>query len=358
MLSSEAYVRANLSHSPAGGVPSVAANVTQAENALVAARGKLSLGKPSLSDKPQMPYRPGYGTLGTKVILRTNYFQVMLSDKDLQLFRYAVEVVPEPGPARKRKRAFELFIQNAPFLTSLRPAVATDNRATIITTEKLKLGSDDRASYILPYYEADEEGPDPQRPVNLTFKIQYVKALSVQELLTYLSDTSGIARYDDKDEVLQTLNIAMARKPSSSPDIAVLPGANRFFPTNQAASDLGGGLVALRGYYTSVRTATLRLLINVNSITAAFYREGPLLDLMRQFRADLGGRSLWHMNSFLKGVRVEVTHLTTNKGLRRKKVIFGIAKKPEEGAGADKVSFRYEDAKRMVTVKEYFQLSE
>ncbi|SLM41349.1 Stem cell self-renewal protein Piwi [Lasallia pustulata] len=338
------------------GLPPVAANVTQAENSLVAARGKLPLGKLSLSDKPQMPYRPGYGTLGSKVILRTNYFQVMLSDKDLQLFRYAVEVVPEPGPARKRKRAFELFIQNAPFLTGLRPAVATDNRATIITTQKLKLGSDDRASYIVPYYEADEEGPDAQRPVNLTFKIQYVKALSVQELLTYLSDTGGSARYDDKDELLQTLNIAMARKPSSSPDMAVLPGANKFFPMSQAASNLGGGLIALRGYYTSVRTSTLRLLVNVNSITAAFYREGPLLELMRQFRDDLGGRPLRLMNSFLKGVRVEVTHLRTNKGLPRKKVIFGIARRPEDGAGADRVSFRYEEAKRTVTVKEYFQL--
>lgn len=331
----------------------MAADVTKAEDALVAARKGLSLGKLSLSDGPQMPYRPGYGTMGQKVILRTNYFQVMLSDKDFQLFRYQVQVDKEPNAARKRKRAFELFIQDAPCLTGLRHAVATDNRTTLITIKKLDLGPDDRAVYLVPYYDAEEQGPDPEKDP-LQFKIQYVKALSVQELLTYLSDTSGNARYDDKDEILQSLNIAMARKPSSSPDVAALPKANKFFPTNQDPMDLGGGLVALRGYYTSVRTSTLRLLVNVNSITAAFYLPGPLLLLMRKFRDTVGG-SLHH---FLKGVQVELTHLKTGKGVPKKKVISGIARSPIFGAGARQISFRYEDLKRNVTIEEYFRLSE
>ena len=358
MLASDVHLRANLGHSPAGGVPPVAADVTKAENALVAARKGLSLGRLSLSDGPQMPTRPGYGTLGNKVILRTNYFQVMLSNKDFQLFRYAVEVTPRPGPIRKWRRAFELFIQDAPCLAGLRHAVATDSKATIITTKKLDLGPDDRASYSVPYYEAEELGPDPEKP-SLTFKIQYVKALSVQELLDYLSDTGGNARYDDKDELLQTLNIAMARKPTSTPDIAVLPGANRFFPTSQASIDLGGGLVALHGYYTSVRASTLRLLINVNSITASFYRAGPLLELMRIFRDGIVANrpQIPPLHSFLKGVRVEVTHLRTGKGLPKKKTIAGLSRNPD-GATAREKSFHYEDANRNVTIEEYFRLSE
>lgn len=342
-----------MSHSPADGVPPVAADVTKAENALIAARKGLSLGKLGLSDGPQMPLRPGYGTLGNKVILRTNYFQVMLSDKDLQLFRYQVQVVKEPNAARKRKRAFELFIQDAPCLSGLRHAVATDNRTTLITIKKLDLGPEDRGVYVVPYYDAEEDGPDPRKDP-LTFNIQYVKALSVQELLTYLSDTSGNAHYDDKDELLQSLNIAMARKPSSSPGVAVLPKANKFFPTSQNPGDLGGGLIALRGYYTSVRTSTLRLLINVNSITAAFYVPGPLLGLIRKFRSEAGSGSL---TNFLKGVQVELTHLKTGKGLPKKRVISGLARKPV-AANARQISFRYEDAKRDVTIEEYFRLSE
>ena len=96
---------------------------------------------------------------------------------------------------------------------------------------------------------------------------QVSDVVPIQELLDYISSIDGSIGYTDKNSMLQALNVAMSRKPSGSPGVAVLPGTNRFFPNRAVLGDLGGGLIALRGYYTSVRTATLRLLVNVNFVT-------------------------------------------------------------------------------------------
>ena len=70
--------------------------------------------------------------------------------------------------------------------------------------------------------------------------------------------------------------------------------------------------------------ATLRLLVNVNSVTSAFYNEGKLLNLIYAFKK-ANGDSNHLVGKFLKGVRVKLMHLKFSNGLHRTKTIWGLA---------------------------------
>ncbi|GBE81912.1 hypothetical protein BKA93DRAFT_828976 [Sparassis latifolia] len=57
------------------------------------------------------------------------------------------------------------------------------------------------------------------------------------------------------------------------------PPEGRSFFLSKSAIPLPGGLQAWRGYFQSVQPVVNRLLINVDTSTAAMYSSGPLLDL-------------------------------------------------------------------------------
>lgn len=65
--------------------------------------------------------------------------------------------------------------------------------------------------------------------------------------------------------VISALNIVLAAHPNRSGGGGVMVGRNRFFFRNAARPmDLGGGLEAWKGFYSSVRPSHKELLVNVN----------------------------------------------------------------------------------------------
>lgn len=146
-----------------------------------------------------------------------HYFHVM-PKPDLQILRYHVGVDLVPNAARKRKRAFELLLDTAPSLAAVRPAVTTDNRSMLVTIQKLDLGAEERRSE-QPFRSSATRLKRQARSPNSQPCIP--SRSHIATLLDYISSTDGSARYLDKESVLQALNIAMSRKPSNSPDIAV-----------------------------------------------------------------------------------------------------------------------------------------
>ena len=85
--------------------------------------------------------------------------------------------------------------------------------------------------------------------------------------------------YPLKLETINALNIIMAHGPSSEASIA--SRASKFFPFGAHPQiemiELGRGLQALRGYFSSVRTSVNRIIVSVNVATGAFYKSGSLL---------------------------------------------------------------------------------
>lgn len=300
--------------------------------------------------------RQKYGTLGDKVKLLTNCFE-MKPESDLKLYRYHVNVTPEPQSARQRKRAFDLFLENAPFLSLLRrdrrvPIAAVDNRSTLITIERINPQSDrkdDRHQCQIAYYEEGKQRPKEPSINSHTFTVSFSQKLDLQEMINLLSSSAGRSHCGP---MLQALDIIMAQRPSILTELAETNTGRNFLPTI-GLGKLGGGLVVLRCYQTCVKMAGPRLLLNINPRTASFYQEGSLLKLMNDFRK--GGKGLDEMHDFVKGIRVQVTHLTNKKGGPKIEKILGLALSPTLGANAEQVRFLLQGEE--TSVASYFRES-
>lgn len=269
-------------------------------------------------DEVRYPRRPGYGTQGAKIVLRANYFQLTPAN-DLTLYRYHVDVQPAAA-GKKLKRIFALLFETTAFV-AIRDGIATDYRAIIISRVKLPPTAD---RVTVPYRFEDEDQPR-AGATNYTFTIQETGTLTISELLNFLRSTNVNDRYNSKDQAIQALNIIMARSPNTNSNV-VSPGRNRFFPidANASRADLLGALQAIRGYFTSVRAATGRILININVSHSVFYEPGRLDQIIVKWGNE-NGTNRYKLEQFLKRVRVQVTHLKAKKP--RIKTIFSLANK-------------------------------
>jgi hypothetical protein len=172
-------------------------------------------------------------------------------------------------------------------------------------------------------------------------------------LINYLNSTNLGQSFGDKQELTQALNIFLNHYAKSANNLATI-GSTKSFSLNQNAArgDLGSGLEVIRGFFSSVRIATCRILVNINVSHGAFYHAGPLPALMNSY----GVRNTAALEKFLKLVRVQTTHLPekrnkANEVIPRVKTIFGLARKDDghhmahpprvrqHGAGAKDVEF-------------------
>lgn len=282
-----------------------------------------------------------HGSAGEKDKLLVNCFE-MTPKPGSKLYHYHVDVTPEPQDARQRKRAFDLFLQKAPCLSPLRrdrrvPIVAVDNRSTMITMERIKPQSnkdDDRHQCQIAYYEEGKERPKKEPSINShTFTVSFVRELDLQKMMNFLASGAGRSH---RGPMLQALDVVMARKPSMLTRIAKTTNGKRSIPTVELGK-LGGGLIALQCYQACVRMAGPRLLLNISPRTANSIQEGSLLKLMEDLKE--GGKGVDQLHEYLKGIRVQLTHLTNNNGSPKIATISGLASFPTLGANAEQASF-------------------
>ncbi|KAI4102713.1 MAG: hypothetical protein LQ345_007359, partial [Seirophora villosa] len=286
----------------------------------------------ALSLDAKFPHRPGYGTRGQNVVLWANYFE-MIPSPDLLLHRYNVRVQPDAA-GKKLSQIVKLLLQ-LPAYSGFQEDIVTDFKSTLVSRRSLGPGT---ADWTIPYRA---EGEDEPRANAQTYRIRVEQTgiLTVSALMDYLTSTNVNAAYADKLPVLQALNIFLGHYAKSSPGIATV-GSSKSFSLAQASPkwDLGAGLSALRGFFSSVRVATCRILVNVNVSHAAFY-DAIRLDQLIQNYSSVTGKNPVKLESFLKRVRVKVTHLAEKKNksgqsIPRVKTIFGLARK-DDGHGLD-----------------------
>lgn len=310
-------------------------DVEKKENALI---GGISLSGLSLGDF-DLPSRPSYGTRGRPIVLRTNYFK-MVTRPGAELFRYNLEIEPalknpSGGPNRRKiRRLIELLIAS---YSQLRGAgVATDYGKFIITATKLQFGDKDSIVLQQKLYEAEDSGPGPKAT---TYKVKIAEdgRLQIQQLLDYLSGAAGSGglTLEDKGKFLQALNIIMTRTANQDPHIYGGGNRNKFYTYPMdlnrpgASFTLGGGLVALKGFYTSVRTSTARLLVNINVANAAFYPAINLLGLMRLHTPDMAYDGRSGLEGFITKLKVSHTYIKEKgKNIKRVKTVQGFSRGP------------------------------
>jgi eukaryotic translation initiation factor 2C len=281
-----------------------------------------------------MPPRPGYGTQGKEVILWANYFEI-LAPIDLILFRYSIEIrADEAGRSptgKKVKRIVQLLIEE--YFPQYRNGIATDYKSNLISRSELPIEEDE---YRVQYRAEDEDEPS-QNARTYILRLQSTGTLAVSELMDYLTSSHASALFGSKDEIIQALNIVMGNYPKTVPQVFSV-GANKHFALSPASSEqmsLGAGLQAIRGFFVSVRSATSRILLNIQVKHTACYEDGPLGRLMSVYLAQNGG-SMVKLGNFLKRVRVRVTHIVRRNRagheIPRVKAITGLAT-PNDGNG-------------------------
>ncbi|KAF2744721.1 Piwi-domain-containing protein [Sporormia fimetaria CBS 119925] len=348
-----------------GAFPQPNPNITKTEDAQ---RGDISTALSNVALHDRLPARPGYGTRGLKhVVLWTNYFQLE-AKPGLELYRYSVgfqgaENLPKP----KKKRLIRLLLQQPAFegLT-----VASDWSQTLVSAAKVHLlEAVGRETFKIEWYleegrplpgATDDENQklkEVRKKNTYILTVQDIGSVSVAALLEDLSH--GSTYYPLRIETIQALNIVMAHGPSTDYLMAANT-ANKYYP--MAGHDqfvrqpLGQGLEAIRGYYSSVRTSVGRMLLNVNVATAAFYRQGPLLELLRELTpAGQAPHAQSRVNGFLKGLRFSTNYLPVRKSVRcceaeKQKKVHVIL----ELAGSAK-TLKFTRGKTSVSIQQYFK---
>ncbi|KUI56682.1 Protein argonaute 12 [Cytospora mali] len=331
---------------PPSGIPPLNTRVMNLENALTSS---LSLGNLSLTERT-FPQRPGFGTQGRRVAVWANFVE-LLADPALVLHTYSIDVEPK-ATGRKLARIWKLFL-DGPDCAALRGKIATDFKLTMVSFLKVP-----EANFNVSY------------PPVYHIHVRYTNELPVAAFLAYLDPNLSTGNYH-KAPIIQALNIVLNHY-SKSADGLVTVGS-RIFPldSNKSITDLGSGLQAIRGFYSSLRAATGRILVNVKVSYGVFFQPGPLHNLMKLVVPNVH-QNKYKLDISFKGVNVKLTHLSkrnkSGREIPRIKTILGLAsdedgkhssqRRPRVrafGAGPKDVEFWLEDQNRYISVYEFFR---
>ena len=311
----------------------------------------------SLDSSKLLPARPSYGTEGQPITVYANYVQ-LVPRSDLTLYSYDVTNIDPIVVGKKRTQIIRLLINESPELASYRRDMVTDFKATLMSTKKFNFEGTEKD--ITVTYKAEGEDDPKEHAPKYKITVKYTKTLTVGDLMSFLTSTNPAVQYDSKLEMIQGLNIFLKHWAKSTNNLATI-GASKTFSMSANADkfDLGRGLTALRGFFTSVRAATNRVLVNVNVSHGAFYNEGQLTGLIEAYAPRYDTSGMRSLEKFLKRVRVRTTHLKEKKNkkgevVHRPKTVFGLANKSdgqapnrprvrEFGAGPKHVEFWLED---------------
>ncbi|KAJ2919770.1 hypothetical protein MD484_g671, partial [Candolleomyces efflorescens] len=274
------------------------------QDAVVASLKSLSIASNDL------PVRPGFGTAGRPIKLRANFFPVKVPKGPI--YEYDVAITPKAKElARRIKRRIFQLAEATPEWTSkgLKGVVAHDHSAKLVAAKPLP----QPLTIEVQYYDENEE-PPAKGGKRYTMEITYIQPLDTGNLVNYLA---GQPQYRDYDiqPIVAALNLILGAHPDRSDGPGVMVGRNRWFfkAQGEQPTELGAGLEAWKGFYSSVRPAHNQLMVNVNVCTTAFYIPGNLADALIKFRnASFGARPA----GFVKGVRVETTHLHYRKTVK------------------------------------------
>ena len=356
--------------------PTVDPGITQKENANLKAYHEFRLSQLSLGES-SIPNRPSYKDKGKSVVLRTNNLKVSI-DNEKQLFTYGIVIDDRLTVERKRQHFMQSALRQLPELRALGNGVATDYASLLVTSTKLDLNSSNHKTFALRYYDTELPEDPVTAPIGKPFKLQVslTGILSSSDLLRFTNpDPATSSHLDTADtQVVRALNIVLANHPNKDPDVYRV-GQNKFFryPSQDAFKnyDLGRGIIAVRGYYSSVRFSTARTLLNLNSQCTPFYKAMNVLDIVQEFQESTPGD--WPaLHDFLWLLRVKMSYMKGPDGtpLSRIRPIIGFSHKrlqSDEASNASGISdFNLGDATEIrfklkgrypeatVSVKEYF----
>lgn len=235
---------------------------------------------------------------------------------------YKVACSPEPNPKRHRMEIFRKLLA----IPNVRNAqAATDGAQDLVTLKTL--GSP-------PPIKVTVGKAGDSKVYTLTLTAQ--QPITPNAVLSALRNTQNREPLPDEAVAIRIMNIVMGALTFGDSRLAVKgKERSKIIPIDNGkiASDLGGGVECLRAFFTSVRFAAGRMLLNLNVNHCTFYRPGHLTTLFDEFRR-IHHYDAEFLSRYVKGCRIEVTHLPkveeNGKMVWRQKCIWGLAK-PSDG---------------------------
>ena len=288
-----------------------------------------------LEASAQFPKRPQPGTAGKGIKLVANYLEVTGLPVG-EIVQYDVAVNPDVPRALKRRifDVVESTYRSSAFGGKL---VAYDGMANLFSYGQLP-----KSQYSL---EVELEGRAGKEPRKFVMTLRQVSAVNLAVLQQFLQGKLDYTPY----EVINALEIIL-RNPLVSKGIVVGRSVYSAQGPNKPKM-ISGGLEVWGGFFHSLRAATGKLLLNVDTSNTAFYAPGPVLDAVRDVIQNAtvpSTLSPQHRNALerlMRGVRVEVTH--RGAGFFKKFKVLGL------GRSAEEITFQDQDG-RQSNVADYF----
>ena len=267
---------------------------------------------------------------------------------DQSLFTYEIVIDDRLSIKRKRREFMEDALRQLPELRALGHGIATDYMSLIVASEKIDLGPSDGRTLKLDSYDTPLPGDRVTAPHGKPFKLQISLTgsfcLSDLEKFTNPSLT-GFVKMEDT-EAVRALNVIMASYPNKDPNV-YQGKQNEFFrypsETEFSNYDLEAGLIAVRGFFCSVRFSTSRILLNLNTRCTPFYKAVNTRVLVQEFQRSAPG-DCPALEHFLWGLRVEMSYRKAPGGvpIRMRRTVTGFFQKKVERSAIEKANGKAE----------------
>ncbi|KAI9364457.1 Piwi domain-containing protein [Zopfochytrium polystomum] len=254
----------------------------------------------------QFPQRPGFGTSGRLIQVRSNFFPIQ-SLPQLPIHHYEVSISPEVPPAKSR-RVYQLWEDEALLsgeLGGVRPVF--DGRKNIFASRPLPLIAD-AGEFLVDYYDDDEPATKKRGPKKFKLVLIKVGEINMQRLGLFLEGRIGETPLD----AIMALDILLRHRPS-----LVYTTVGRCFYTSDSAASIANGAQLWQGFHQSLRPSQSQMLINLDVSATAFYQPGPVVDIVAKvlgkisasdLRSAISDKDRIKLEKTLKGLKIVVTH--------------------------------------------------
>ncbi|PIN05276.1 Translation initiation factor 2C (eIF-2C) [Handroanthus impetiginosus] len=287
------------------------------------------------------------GVEGKSITLFANHFLVQF-DPSQKIFHYDVEIFPNTSKEISRMIKKKLVEENSPLLSGALPVY--DGRRTIYSP--IEFQDNKLELYISLPISVGELLPS-VKSMNSDEKNQHHKIFRVN--IKLVSKIDG--KVDDftplPQEYIHALDVVLRENPTEK---CLVSGRSFYLSSMGGGQEIGGGAIALRGFFQSLRPTQQGLALNVDFSVTAFHESiGVILYLQKRldFMHDITQRKMTSLTSeekkevekVLKNMRVFVCHRETVQRYR----VYGLTVEVTEN-----IWFPDRDGKKLRLVK-YFK---
>ena len=214
-------------------------------------------------------------------------------------------------PKRIRRRLFHLLLEHEELSSQI---VATNYEDAIFTTVSIPSISGPTTLEVEWKDEVDEKR---QKVTVYKIMVELDQNVPISDLVGYLKSPleSG---FSEKESTLASLQSIMTTPPNSNEALVTI--GKRFYEWPyypNASQRLGDSdLLALPGFYASVRTSTQRILLNVNACTSTFFPSINLKDFIKVIQKS----SERNAETFIQRLRIQTSYLKNWQGDQVEKI--------------------------------------